>query len=279
MLRELMPAVLPQYVDQRLSPYSDLPPQDARETADSIWFAPSLIRRIADTPNQEIATHTFSHYYCMEAGQESISFREDLRAACHVAGITGLTLRSLVFPRNQCAPGYLAIAQDAGITSYRGNPVSWLHQPTVRSQTRRLQRALRLADSYLNLAGSTSFPAPDPSAPRGDAVNIPASRFLRPYQAKLRRLETLRLRRIKHELTDAAERGLAYHLWWHPHNFGRDTGINIAFLTAILAHYRFLHDEYGMISMNMGEIADQLLKQPHAEQRQVQMSAQGNQQA
>jgi Polysaccharide deacetylase len=253
-LREHVPSVQPQYVNRRLSPYSDLPPPEARETDDSIWFAPSLIRRIAETPNQEIATHTFSHYYCMEAGQDSTSFREDLRAACHVASMAGVTLRSLVFPRSQCVEGYLGAARDAGITSYRGNPASWLHQSAPSSQTWLVPRAVRFADSYLGLSRPLSYQKPS----SGDPVNIPASRFIRPYQVKLHRLEALRLRRIKHELTYCAERGLVYHLWWHPHNFGRDTANNIAFLAAILAHYRFLHDKYGMISTNMVEIADQL---------------------
>jgi hypothetical protein len=268
MLREHVPPVQPQYVDRRLSPYSDLPPPRDKETRDSIWFAPSLIRGIADTPHQEIATHTFSHYYCMEAGQDSTSFREDLRAACQIASITGLTLRSLVFPRNQYVQGYLDTARDAGITSCRGNPASWIHRPVLRSQTSRLSRALRLADSYLNLTGPVSHPIPSPTPAAGNPVNLPASRFLRPYQVKLTRLEALRLRRIKHELTYAARRELVYHLWWHPHNFGCDTARNIAFLAAILSHYRFLHDKYGMTSMNMGEIAEQLDRSPTAQLRQ-----------
>jgi hypothetical protein len=253
-----MPPVQPQYVDRRLSPYSDLPPPGAKETGDSIWFAPSLVRRIADTPHQEIATHTLSHYYCMEAGQDSTSFREDLRAASHLASISGLTLRSLVFPRNQYVQGYLDAVRDAGITSYRGNPASWICRPVVHAQPSRLSRALRLADSYLNLTKRLSYPMPGPTPAIANPVDIPASRFLRPYQAKLRRLEALRLRRIKHELTYTARRELVYHLWWHPHNFGRDTAHNIAFLEAILAHYRFLRDQYGMISMSMVETADRL---------------------
>lgn len=254
MLREYLPAVQPQYLEPRLSPYSDLPPTEAKENDESIWFAPSLIRRIADTPNQEVATHTFSHYYCMEDGNDEASFREDLRAACQVATIAGLTLRSLVFPRNQCAPEYLEAVHDAGITSYRGNPSSWLHQSGSHSQTRLLVRALRLADSYVGLSRTLSYQEPS----TGHPVNIPASRFLRPYQVKLHRLETLRLHRIKRELTYAAKRGLVYHLWWHPHNFGQHTASNIAFLSAILAHYVFLHDKYGMISTNMAEISDRL---------------------
>jgi len=269
MLREHLPRVQPQYLERRFSPYFDLPPPEACETDDSIWFAPSLIRRIAETPNQEIGTHTFSHYYCREAGQDSISFREDLRAASDVARAAGLTLRSLVFPRNQCEERYLDAARDTGVTSYRGNPACWLYQPVPAVENRLIPRALRLADSYLGLSRPLSYQTSD----GGDPANIPASRFLRPYQVRWHQLEALRLRRIERELSYAAERGLCYHLWWHPHNFGRDTAHNLAFLEAILAHYRFLHDKYGMISTNMAERADQL-RRPEANAQPVDIDRQ-----
>jgi peptidoglycan/xylan/chitin deacetylase (PgdA/CDA1 family) len=248
-LREHLPRIQPQYAEDWLSPYCDLPPIEAKEDDESIWFAPSLIRRISGAPNQEIATHTFSHYYCIEPGNDEVSFREDLRAACEVANRAGLTLRSLVFPRNQCAEEYLEAVNDAGITSYRGNPSSWFYQSAPGAQRRLVARALRLADAYVGFSGGLSYPEPSTGKP----VNIPASRFLRPYRVKLHRLEMLRLRRIKQELTYAAKRGLVYHLWWHPHNFGLDTARNIAFLSAILGHYRVLHDKYGMTSKNMAE--------------------------
>jgi hypothetical protein len=67
--------------------------------------------------------------------------------------------------------------------------------------------------------------------------------------------EPLRLHRIKGDLTEAARKGLFYHLWWHPHNFGVNTSANLAFLRRILEHYRWLHKLYGMESLNMGEVA------------------------
>jgi hypothetical protein len=65
----------------------------------------------------------------------------------------------------------------------------------------------------------------------------------------------LRLHQIKRDLTEAARKGLFYHLWWHPHNFGVNTEANLAFLRKILEHYRSLKDLYGMESLNMSEMA------------------------
>jgi hypothetical protein len=86
-------------------------------------------------------------------------------------------------------------------------------------------------------------------------IDIPASRFLRAYSPRLRILEPIRLARIKKEMTFAARTGRLYHLWWHPHNFGVNTELNLRFLRRILDHYRALHVIYGMESTNMGEAA------------------------
>jgi len=67
--------------------------------------------------------------------------------------------------------------------------------------------------------------------------------------------EPLRLHWIKGDLTEAARKGLFYHLWWHPHNFGTNIAANLALLRKILEHYRSVHDLYGMESLNMVEMA------------------------
>src|SRR5690348_10050900 len=77
-LRQYVPALLPQYLDPKLSPYLDLPAEDACESSESVFFAPSLIKQIAGAPNQEVGTHTLSHYYCLEPGQGPDTFRADL---------------------------------------------------------------------------------------------------------------------------------------------------------------------------------------------------------
>ena len=73
---------------------------------------------------------------------------------------------------------------------------------------------------------------------------------------RLRRLEGLRRQRIMKGMTHAARQKLAYHLWWHPHNFGRDIDENLATLRVLLEHYRRLGMQFGMVSRTMQEQAD-----------------------
>lgn len=55
------------------------------------------------------------------------------------------------------------------------------------------------------------------------------------------------------DLTYAARQGLVYHLWWHPHNFGKHLEENMGMLRRILDRFHGLRERYGMQSKNMAE--------------------------
>jgi len=60
-------------------------------------------------------------------------------------------------------------------------------------------------------------------------------------------------------MTFAAENHLLFHLWWHPHNFGANTDLNLDFLRAILEHYKKLEHEFDFHSASMAEVATSVL--------------------
>jgi peptidoglycan/xylan/chitin deacetylase (PgdA/CDA1 family) len=252
-LIEHAPALRPSYYNTKLSPYDDLPPDDARADSDSIFFAPGLIRQISKTNHQEIATHTFSHYYCLEPGQTIETFRQDLQAARAAAEQLGVPITSLVFPKNQCRSDYLTTCAELGFSAYRGDPSPWLYRAAPDHAQSYVRRLGRLLDAYISVTGSNCNPLPVRTA--GIPINISASRFLRPYSPTLRMLEPLRLRRIKRDLTTAAKAGSSYHLWWHPHDFGANLSDNLRSLRQLLDHFSSLRDLYGMESLNMSEVA------------------------
>lgn len=246
------PAERPQYTNTQLCPYRYL--EQATQLAPEYHFAPALIERIAATPGQEVATHTFSHYYCREAGQTPAAFRADLDAARSMAQQHGLTTRSLVFPRNQWNPDYLSVLADNGIDAYRGNERGWLYAATNNDGQGRARRLGRLLDTYLNLSGHHTYALA--SCGNSRPFNFPASRFLRPYDPRLAWLDGLRLRRIRRAMRHAAQRHEVFHLWWHPHNFGIHIAENLHVLKQVLDEFGRLQDEYGMQSLSMAELAD-----------------------
>lgn len=253
-----IPDVRPQYVNHRLSPYPALAAIGADEASDPFHYGRSLIDEIARHPGQEIATHTLSHFYCLEAGGETGAFRADMEAALRVGRDAGFQIRSVVFPRNQVSAPHLEVCAALGLIAYRGREGGWAYRPASSRLQSAAQGALRLVDAYADLMGPRAN-APDESRAHG-MVNVPASRFLRPYSRRLRHLEPLKERRITEAMTYAAWHGLAYHLWWHPHNFGRHTAENLAGLRRILSHYDGLRKRLAMESLTMADYAHAVLE-------------------
>src|SRR5262249_8751677 len=108
-LEACLPGVLPTYADPSLSPYRHAARIGNTEHDDPLHYARSLLERIAATPGQEIGTHTFSHYYCLEPGQTAAQFEADLKGAARIGERFGSVCQSLVFPRNQHNPAYREI--------------------------------------------------------------------------------------------------------------------------------------------------------------------------
>jgi peptidoglycan/xylan/chitin deacetylase (PgdA/CDA1 family) len=250
-LMRALPTGRPQYDDARLSSYEEMDALGEDENEDPFHFGRSVLEQIRSYPGQEIGTHTFSHYYCLERTQNIAAFRADLQAALAAAADFGIVLKSIVFPRNQYDEAHLRACGEIGLKAFRGNPQSWLYRPRILADETRWMRAARLLDSYYNFSSHHCY---SPSASvDGVPMNLPASRFLRPFNAKLPLAQVLQERRIEDDLTYAARQGLTYHLWWHPHNFGTHLEKNIGMLKRILDHFHSLRESYGMQSKNMAE--------------------------
>jgi hypothetical protein len=250
-----LPGVRPDYAERNLTPYGDLDRIGETEREDPYHFGLSLIRQIAATPGQEIATHTFSHFYCLEPGQTVTEFRADLAAASDAAKAIGITLESIVFPRNQFNADYLEACRAAGLIAWRGNERGRMYRAAAQSGEGLAKRGVRLVDAYLNLSGANGL---RPVA-HGDMVNVSSSRFLRPWSARLAALEPLRLRRILGAMRHTARRGEVFHLWFHPHNFGIEQDRNFAVMERIAIEAVRLRDRHGWPSLTMAEAARRTL--------------------
>jgi hypothetical protein len=76
-------------------------------------------------------------------------------------------------------------------------------------------------------------------------------------------LEPFKLWRIKGQMLRAAKKGEIYHLWWHPHNFGSHTDLNLREAEELFSYYSMLNVKYGMQSSTMTEVC-QLVRQEAA---------------
>ena len=251
-VRRYFPELKPTYDNPALSGYRCFGQIGQNEKEAPCFYAPSLIEKIAAPPNQEIGSHTFSHYYCREAGQTVAQFRADMLAAKAIASSKGYDLKSVVLPRNQCEPAYTQVLRELGFTAYRDEENDWIHE---KVKLRPLMRLLRLGDVYLPLTGQGGYV---PKVENG-IVNLAGSRMYKPYFKPLAFLEGLKVHRIKKQMLHAAKNGLTFHLWWHPHNVGVRTDFHLKQLEEIFSYFEVLRKQYGMRSLNMQEAASKVI--------------------
>ena len=256
-LKAYFPRQLPSYVKEDLTPYHWFDRIGEDEHTAPCFYGSSLIRLVADTPGQEIGSHTFSHYYCREEGQTPEQFAADMAAAKKIAADHGYDLTSVILPRNQCEPAYTRVFRDLGFTAYRDEENDWIHEKIT---FRPLLRILRLADVYFPLTGQGGY---HPEKEAG-IWNLVGSRMYKPIFTPLAFLEKQKLRRIKAQMRHAAKKGLTFHLWWHPHNIGVRTEEHLAQLEELFAYYQALKAQYGMESLNMREAAEKLEQEGRA---------------
>lgn len=248
---KFIPSKKPGYTNKNLSPFENNYLDKIMNENDPYHSATELLLQLKNNRNIEIATHTFSHYYCGEKGQTIEEFEADIQSAIKIANDNGVKLKSIVFPRNQVSKPYLKVCLANNITIYRGNPKNFFENGNKLKN-----KILRFLDSYLPIINDTTYPYSD--IKENGMFNVKASRFLRPYSKKIGILNNLKIERIKKEMTQAAKQHTVYHLWWHPHNFGINQKENIKTLEKILRHYKILSKKYGFKSFTMSELSDLL---------------------
>ena len=248
------PNVLPNYFDPNLSAYQYVEKNGLSDKFKEAHFSPQSVAQILDYPGQELGTHTFGHFYCLEQEQEKGAFDADLKAANMAARKFNTQTVSLVFPRNQFNPQNLATCISNGIEVVRSNPATWFWSPIRDTETGILRKIFRTGDAYVPMSTiRTSYPLSSLKKEKDLPLQLPASRLLRSWSPKYPVANKMALKRVLKELRVAAKRGECYHLWWHPENFGDYPEQNMENLATILKEYQKLQQQYGMQSWNMGE--------------------------
>ncbi|EOZ98796.1 polysaccharide deacetylase [Indibacter alkaliphilus LW1] len=255
--RAYQPEILPNYINPAYSAYYWFA-NESNHPKEAL-FAPDLVQKIIQAEHQELGSHTYSHFYTGEKGANQQAFKADLEAAKKIAKDKFATeLKSLVFPRNQYNPSSLETASKLGIKVFRTNPPDWFWSSPEKANL--LKKVFRTGDTLIPLGSKTYYDL-DIKFKR-DFLQLPASRLLRPYKANSI-FNTLRVERIKNEMAEAAKEKMAYHLWWHPHNFGINPKENLEVLEDILQYFSNLHQSTGMESLSMWE-AYEKNKQPQS---------------
>ena len=240
------PSKIPNFINSNLSAYNFANQGKPLSTYPHSFFAPHLIEKIKNAKGQEIGTHTYAHYYCLEPGQNQDDFDEDLKKAVGLAQNKDVKIQSIVFPRNQFNEEYVDACVKNNIIFLRTNPKVWFWDTKKKQNLRK--KIVRTLDCYLPLS-KTTYKIGTIIREKGVSF-LPASRFLR-EPSKFGFLDRMRIKRIKNEMYYAAKNNEVYHLWWHPHNFSKKSIQSLQELKEIFEHYKFLEQKFGMVSKSM----------------------------
>src|SRR3984957_13383173 len=129
-----------------------------------------------------------------------------------------------------------------------------MYRPRPRGEETLAVRAPRLLDGYISLSGPKFIRWEEITQSSG-MHDVRASMFLRPYSPQRKGLEPIRLRRIAGGIRAAAKNRGIFHLWWHPHNFGKNIAETLDFLRSVLTLFADQRQVHGMQSLTMIDVA------------------------
>lgn len=250
-LLRFLPNHLPTYSDSNLSPFNSFL-ANIEVYDPKLIYGDKLLDLVKNAANQEICSHSFSHYYCLEPGQNAQQFESDIVSTIEMAKLKGIEIKSYVFPRHQINPEYFEILKKYNINIFRETEKIWYHTAARGADEGLVKRAFRYADYFLKMGSHHTQKKSE--IKNSDFYRIRASRWMRPYSRKLDFLDSFKIRRIKNQMTYAAKKGEVFHLWFHPHDIGINQEENFKYLEEIFQHYQSLKENYGFISKNMKEI-------------------------
>jgi hypothetical protein len=195
-----------------------------------LWYGRDIVNSIRNCQMpQEIGCHSFSHISYDEQNCSVAAASSDLEHCRKMFGALGLSCQTFIFPLNKV--GHLALLPRHGFICYRGP------EPNTQSQPKFLPSFLRAFQLVYRVIGGPSLTRP--SIVLEDLVNIPASMFFRVPEIKSlfiwRKILDLQVRIAQQGLLRAARRGLVFHLWFHPFQFGFRSQEMLAALDGVLS--------------------------------------------
>ncbi|USZ68119.1 polysaccharide deacetylase family protein [Halorussus salilacus] len=220
------------------------------EGRDDRWYGAELVDAVEDADaDHEVASHTFSHVEFAHTSREIAA--AEMRECVELAEDRGLSLDSMVFPRNYV--GHRDVLAAYGLTAYRGTqPRRWYDRGVLGSASKLLGWP----------TGAVSPTLVTPEIDEYGLVNVPASLFLFGFEGRGRALAERATG--ADPMVEMATRGIdraasedgVFHMWLHPNNLTEERDFER--MAAILEHLAAVRDRTSLAVETMGEIAADL---------------------
>lgn len=220
-------------------------PVSSRDVA-PIWYGDDIVQAIqACKPQQEIGSHSFSHFYADACSRES--FASDTAEAVRISQTMGVRPVSYVFPQNRT--NHLDVLKEQGFITYRGADENW-----YRSLPHLLKKVTHMVDDYCIPTAPVVFPRIEQGL-----VNIPGSWFYGHARGWAKYVSRgMRVRKAKSGIRRAIKQNGVFHLWFHPFNLASDPEGLLGGLEEILSFVRDLQQAGKLEVRPMGELAERV---------------------
>lgn len=206
-----------------------------------LWHASDIVRKIQQTPLQEIGSHSFAHIRFGDVSVTKHRAENDIKQCIEQAKKQKILPKSFVFPYNSV--GHVDVLKKYGFISYRGDD-----QYSTRSPVKKLQL---LIDLFL----PTGSPVYEPRK-RRSLVEIPGSFYFLSARGFRKYIPLgVRFRKAKYGIDRAIEERKVFHLWTHPIDFADESDKLLHDFRNIIQYASSLRDA-GMLDIkNMEQIS------------------------
>lgn len=214
---------------------------------DKLHFAMDLVNKIRSVPGQEIGSHTFSHFNCLESSFEELEhyFESDLKAMSDISLDRDIALDSFVFCRNQYNQKFVNILSNSGYKIYRGSPY------TDKGSYKILDKISRKLDSYLHFPHSEVSNLNLQHLSGNDCIFVHnESMFFIVHKDKA--LQKIHEYAIHRSMYHAFDCGGDFHLWFHPWNLGKNIDLGLNSLEYIFSKFIDYKNSKDVTSCSMG---------------------------
>ncbi len=217
---------------------------------DHLHYGLKLIEIIKNQPGQEIGSHSFSHFNCLENSSNAVyeCFKQDLNAMKQLCCDRNISLRSYVFCRNQYNQEFVNLIANHGLMVYRGNSYNKDCGYTIfNKMERRFNAYSPLPIKHIDNVSRIS--TKDGRCICEHKENV----FFMVHDNRL--LQHIHEVAIVNQMESAFQKKQDFHLWFHPWNLGRNVNMGIDSLNLIFEKFNAVKSRYGAISCSMGDMA------------------------
>lgn len=219
---------------------------------DKICGDPSIIQNLISRKNIEIVSHTYYHSFFQDEENLKETLSLESFKIKELFKLLEIPMNSIIFPRNQYNKELLKEFQTLGFRYFRGIDFgfSWTKHSLFKKNFNLLSKLYYIIRLYSGYPVDRTYFLPKKEM---GLKNVKGSYFMRPYNHITKKIEHRKVLSIKKQMSKAALEGKYFHIWWHPHNYGKNLNENLSQIEEIFRHYKELNLKFGYESKFISE--------------------------